>query len=360
MHSPHETNLEVDLKKLEENYYYLKGRLIKNCSIIAVVKAFGYGHGDAEISLKLQDLGVDKFWVADFEEGVSLRKSGIKGSIIVANPGMSSFKQIFKYNLEIVIHNQHLLNLYIEKKKDINVHLKFNTGMNRYGFNISEIEDISLKLKENRQIKIKSICSHLSSANNDKLNPITQKQIKLFKEIIKDFEKKMGGQFKKHILNSNGFLKYKSYQYDMVRIGIGLFGAVKNPKLKTISKLKSIVSDNRDVPKGEKIGYNGELITKKDMNISIIPIGYADGINRKLGNYLGEVSVRNVKCPIIGNISMDSLIIDTTNVSCQIGDTVEIFNDKISVFNLAEKNNTIPYEIYATLNRRIKRIYKNV
>ena len=360
MCNSHETVLEVDLKKLEDNYNYLKKTLNKKSSIIAVVKAFGYGHGDAEISLKLQDLGVNKFWVADFEEGVNLRKSGIQGSIIVANPGMKSFDQVFRYNLEVVIHNRHLLDLYIKKKKNINIHIKFNTGMNRYGFNLSEIEKISSQLKENPHIKIKSICSHLSSANDEKLDSITKKQIKLFEEIIKGFEKKMGRKFKKHLLNSHGFLKYKKYQYDMIRIGIALFGAIKDQNLTTISTLKSVISDNRNLTKGERIGYNGELTTKRDMNISTVPLGYADGINRKLGNYLGEVSVSGVKCPIIGNISMDSLMIDTTNVNCQIGDTVEVFNDKLSIFSLAQKNNTIPYEIYATLNRRIKRVYKNI
>ena len=360
MCNSHETILEIDLKKLEDNYNYLKSLLSKNCSIIAVVKAFGYGHGDAEISLKLQDLGVTKFWVADFEEGVSLRKSGIHGSIIVANPGMKSYNQIFKHNLEIVIHNHNLLDLYIEKNKNINVHFKFNTGINRYGFNISEIKTISSKLKGIHHIKIKSICSHLSSSNDEKLDNITKSQIRSFEAIIKDFEKNMGGKFKKHILNSNGFLKYRKYQYDMIRVGIGLFGAIKDQKLQTISALKSVISDSRNLSTGERIGYNGEFVTKRNMNISIIPLGYADGINRKLGNRLGEISVAGIKCPIVGNISMDSLMIDTTNVNCQIGDTVEIFNDKLSIFNLAEKNNTIPYEIYATLNRRIKRVYKNI
>ncbi|MDC0202066.1 alanine racemase, partial [Flavobacteriales bacterium] len=205
MSNTNETILEVDLNKLKHNYYYLKSLLKNDCKIIAVVKAFAYGHGDVVISKKLEQLGVDTFWVADFEEGISLREGGIKSKIIVANPGRKSFDDIIKNGLDVVLHNKNLLNFYISKNTNVNVHIKFNTGMNRYGFDVDEIEKISEKLKNNKQLNVVSVCSHLSSADDISKSEATLNQIKLFEKISNKLGEKISCKLDKHILNSSGF-----------------------------------------------------------------------------------------------------------------------------------------------------------
>ena len=357
MSNTNETILEVDLNKLKHNYYYLKSLLKNDCKIIAVVKAFAYGHGDVVISKKLEQLGLDTFWVADFEEGISLREGGIKSKIIVANPGRKSFDDIIKNGLDVVLHNKNLLNFYISKNTNVNVHIKFNTGMNRYGFDIDEIEEISKKLKNNKQLNVISVCSHLSSADDMSKSESTLNQIKLFEKISSELEKKLSYRLDKHILNSSGFLHFSEKMFDMVRLGITLFGAYKNENILQVSKLKSVISQNRNIKKGSGVGYSSGFKAEKDMNISVVPVGYADGLNRKFGEGTGNVLVNGVLCPIIGNICMDSFIIDTTQVNCKEGDEVEIFGEGNSILKLSENLGTIPYEIYSTLNRRIKRVY---
>tara|TARA_B100000674_G_scaffold57015_1_gene39713 strand:+ start:18965 stop:20047 length:1083 start_codon:yes stop_codon:yes gene_type:complete len=357
MHNFHETILEIDLRKLENNFNFLSSKLKENCKIIAVVKAFGYGHGDIEISKKLEQLGVYALWVADFEEGIRLRDSGIRSKIIVANPGWKSFNEIVKYNLEVVIHNCRLLDFYISKGKDVNIHLKFNTGMNRYGFDKKDISFVVNKLKNNSNLKVKSICSHLSSAGDTTKLDVSKKQINLFNALSKTLEEKLNKKIERHILNSNGFMNFPESQMNMVRLGISLYGSYKNTNLQQISKLKSVISQNRNIKKGEGVGYSSDFIAKKTMNISVVPVGYADGLNRKLGNSVGSVIIKEVECPIIGNICMDSLMIDTSKVDCKEGDEVVIFGPKNTILSLSEKIGTIPYEIYSSLNRRIKRVY---
>ncbi|MAX68689.1 MAG: alanine racemase [Flavobacteriales bacterium] len=357
MSNTNETILEVDLNKLKHNYYYLKSLLKDDCKIIAVVKAFAYGHGDIVISKTLENLGVETFWVADFEEGIILREGGIKSKIIVANPGRKSFNEIIKNNLDVVLHNKNLLDFYISKSANVNVHIKFNTGMNRYGFNVDEIEEISEKIKNHKQLKVVSVCSHLSSADDLSKSKATLNQIKLFEKTANRLEENLSCTLDKHILNSNGFLHFPEKLFDMVRLGITLFGSYKNKNLLQVSKLKSVISQNRNIKKGAGVGYSSGFEAVKDMNISVVPIGYADGLNRGFGDGKGNVLVNGVLCPIIGNICMDSFMIDTSEVSCKEGDEVEIFGGRNSILKLSEDLGTIPYEIYSTLNRRIKRVY---
>ena len=357
MHNFHETILEVDLRKLENNFNFLSSKLKESCKIIAVVKAFGYGHGDIEISKKLEQLGVYALWVADFEEGIRLRESGIRSKIIIANPGWKSYNEIVKYNLEVVIHNCRLLDFYISKGKDVNIHLKFNTGMNRYGFDKKELNFVVNRLKNNSNLRVVSICSHLSSADDTSKLDVSRNQINLFNNISETLENNLNNKIERHILNSNGFMNFPESQMNMVRLGISLYGSYNNLNLQQISKLKSVISQNRNIEKGEGVGYSSDFIAKKTMNISVIPVGYADGLNRKLGNSIGNVIVKGVTCPIIGNICMDSFMIDTSYVNCKEGDEVEIFGPKNTILSLSKKIGTIPYEIYSTLNRRFKRVY---
>ena len=359
MISANETILHVDLNKLKQNFNYLKNKVAPKTKIIAVVKAFAYGHGDIEISKKLESLNVYALWVSDFEEGVALRRAGIKIKIIVANPGFKSYDKIIKYRLDVVLYNHKLLDLYCLNKEMACVHIKFNSGMNRYGFSEKETESIIEKLKNNHHLKLTSICSHLAASEDKKQTDFTLKQIAKFKLISKKFELLLGEKTDKHLLNSHGLLNFSKYQMDGVRLGIGLYGSVNNKNLNQISRLNSVVTQIRTLYSGETIGYNSSFIAKEKMKIAIIPVGYADGMNRRLGNTVGSVFIGACECPIVGEISMDSFAIDVTKCNAKEGDLVEIFGDQSTITEIAKKINTIPYEIYSTLNRRIKRIYSD-
>ena len=353
-----ETILYVDLNKLEQNFIFLKKKLTPKTKIIGVVKAFAYGHGDISISKKLEELGVDALWVSDFEEGIILRKSGITIKIIVANPGIKSYQKIIQYNLDVIIYNQRLLDLYCLNKKSVNIHVKFNTGMNRYGFHKNEIDLIISKIKKNPHLNLLSICSHLSASNNKTKNKHTLKQIKNFNSISKKFHLLLGEKTERHLLNSHGLLNFPEYQMDGVRLGIGLYGSASK-SLTPISSLYTVITQIRDLKKGGSIGYGNSYIANKKMTVAIIPLGYADGLNRNLSNNIGSVFINNIECVIIGEISMDSFAADITSANAKEGDIVEVFGNQLTVSEIAKKINTIPYEIYSTLNRRIKRIYSD-
>ena len=304
----HETILYVDLKQLEKNFFYLKSLLQKDTKTIAVVKAHAYGLGDVEISKKLESVGVDALWVADFEEGVNLRKNGIKIPIIVANPGAKSYQTIIDNQLEPVIYNLRLLSTYIDNKTPLNIHIKLNSGMNRYGFDSAELDELILLLQSNPFLKVSSICSHLSSSNDQNKDAFSKTQIRL-------------------------------RLFKIIRSSWG-----------TISQIRNIES-------GASVGYQNAFTATKKMKIALIPIGYADGINRKLGKGLGTVLIDNKPCTIIGQVSMDSLMVDVSNTNAQEGDKVILFDSQLNLQKIATDLETIPYEKMATLNRRIKRIY---
>ena len=357
MKNSHESILTVDLLKLENNYRFFRKKISNQVNIIAVVKAFGYGHGDIEIALQLERLGVNYFWVADFEEGVVLRKSGIKSKIIVANPGRKSHQHLLEYNLEPVIYNFHLLSVYGKQGLPCTVHIKFNTGMNRYGFEYCDIDAIIKITRSHPNLTISSICSHLAASEDPSKDDFTFSQLNKFDKICTYFSSNYNHNVQKHILNTNGVLRFSEKSYDMVRIGIGLYGLVKNPGIEQIAELKSVIAQIRKIKKNSSIGYNCSYLSNEEKTIAIIPFGYADGLNRRLGKQNGHVLIKNIKCPILGNISMDSCVIDITNVEVEEGDSVEIFGKENSVHSICKQLNTIPYEILANLSRRIKRIY---
>jgi alanine racemase len=357
MKSKHETLLYINLKTLEENYNYIKSQLPSHTKIIAVVKAFAYGLGDVKIASHLEQLGVDTFWVADFDEGIQLRKGGITSSIIVANPGYKSLDLIFKYQLEPVIYNLRLLNLYCSSKESINIHIKINSGMNRYGFDKDDLPLVLNKLQGFSNITVKSICSHLSCTNDPKKDEFSQQQIKSFDQSYQFITQGLDKDIPRHILNSNGALRFSITKNEWVRLGISLYGGVHHEKLKQIFSLKSTICQIRNIQAGQSVGYQNSFLAQKDMKMAIIPVGYADGLNRKLGHQKGQVLINDAQCCIIGEISMDSFAADVSHIDAIEGDEVIIFSPKYSVSLLAEDLDTIPYEIMATLNRRIKRLY---
>ena len=308
----HETILTVDLEKLAKNFFYLKKLIRPKTKIIGVVKAFGYGHGDLEIAKKLEKLGVYALWVTDFEEAINLRKGGVKSKIIVANPGSKSYNEIIKYKIDVIIYNHKMLQLYIKNKKPVNVHIKFNTGMNRYGFNKEDIPALASLIKNNPHLNVLSTCSHLSDAENEVSKKFAKKQINLFKQISSEFNNLIEKKTLSHILNTYGILNHSSDCLDAVRIGIGLYGCTKNKFLSPIASLNSVITQIRKVKRGERIGYGNSFVCEKDMKIAVVPIGYADGLNRGLSNKVGNVVLNNKHCPIIGKISMGTLTIDIT------------------------------------------------
>ena len=353
----HETILEVSLNKLANNFNYLKGKLKPDTKIIAVVKAYAYGHGDMAISSYLEKLGAHALWVADFEEGTRIRKSGIKIPIIIANPGTKSTQQIIDNELDVVIFSFELLHLYGRLNKDIRIHIKFDTGMNRYGFIPSQADELWGNLQKYPKLKIQSICSHLAASDDNKKDSFTNEQFQVFEKVSSSFSKKNNQIIDRHILNTNGVLRYPKKEYEMVRLGIGLYGVSNDHNLQQVSTLKSVISQVRTIKKGSQIGYGASFLAKEDMIIGIIPFGYADGLNRKLSTTKGVIIVQNIACPIIGKISMDSCMINLKGTTAKTGDEVVIFGEKNTISSIANKLCTIPYEIFSSLNRRIKRIY---
>jgi len=298
-------------------------------------------------------------WVSDFNEGTILRKAGINTKIIIANPGIKSYHEIVKHQLDVVLYSHKLLDLYCSNKNEVRIHIKFNTGMNRYGFNANQIESIISKLKNNPHLKLMSICSHLAASDDKNKTDFTLRQIKNFKLLSKKFTLTLGKNIDKHVLNSHGVLNFPNYQMEAVRLGIGLYGSTTEVNLKPISSLISVIAQTRSLKKGECLGYGTTFIAKEKMEIGIIPVGYADGINRQFSNNTGSVFINNCTCPIVGKISMDSFAIDITKCNVQERDVVEIFGENLTVSKISKKIHTIPYEIYSTLNKRIKRVYSD-
>ena len=266
-------------------------------------------------------------------------------------------KKIIDNKLDVVIYNFKLLQLYGELNKEICIHIKFNTGMNRYGFNADEIELLAKTLLKYPKLKLQSICSHLAATDNPKKDEFTNKQFFVFDRICTTFFQELGYEVDRHILNTNGVLRFSKNECEMVRLGIGLYGVADDNHLEQISTLKSIVSQVRKIRQGDQIGYDATFVASTDMQIGIIPFGYADGLNRKLSIKNGVVIINNTHCPIIGKISMDSCIVDLSNTDTKAGDEVIIFGIENTVLSIAKKLDTIPYEIFSTLNRRIKRVY---
>ena len=356
----HETILAVNLDKLANNFNYLKSKLKPDTKIIAVVKAYAYGHGDIAISSYLEKLGAHALWVADFEEGTRIRKSGIKIPIIISNAGTKSTKQIIDNKLDVVIYNSELLHLYGKLDTEIRIHIKFDTGMNRYGFNSSEVDELVADLQKYPKLKIQSICSHLAASDNHAEDSFTNAQFQVFEKVSNSFSKAVNQLIDRHILNTNGVLRFPNKEYEMVRLGIGLYGISNDNNLQQVSSLKSVISQVRSIKKGSKVGYDASFLAKEDMIIGIIPFGYADGLNRKLSTTNGVIIVQNIACPIIGKISMDSCIINLKGTTAKTGDEVVIFGKENTISSIANKLSTIPYEIFASLNRRIKRVYSDI
>ncbi|MCP5064748.1 MAG: alanine racemase [Ignavibacteriae bacterium] len=361
-----ETILEIDLKALKHNFEFLKSKLKANTTFLAVVKAFGYGSDAENIAKYLQDLNVDYFAVAYVKEGVALRDAGIVKPILVLHPQSINFKLLIDKCLEPNLYSPKILKEFIkvsekENQTDYPVHIKFNTGLNRLGFCESHVEFIAGELKKTSSIKVKSIFSHLAASEDLNEKDFTLNQIDSFKSIAKNFEKAIGHKPWLHICNTSGILNYPGAHFDMVRSGIGLYGfgnsAKENKNLKPIASLKSIISQIHKIEKGESVGYNRGFKSNSFQKTATIPIGHADGIGRQYGNGKGFVIINGEKAPIVGNVCMDMIMVNITNIGCKEGDEVIIFNDKNTAESLAKTTNTISYELITSVSQRVKRVF---
>ncbi len=365
----HETVLEINLDALTANYNFYKQKLHQNTKIMVMVKAFGYGNGGYEIAKQLEHLKVGYLGVAFADEGIALRKAGITTPIMVLNPEISSYKAMIAYQLEPEMYSLSGITSFIElaKEKNLNgypIHLKIDTGMHRLGFEKSEVSELITLLQHNNFVKVTSIFSHLAASDNFDFKAFTLQQIEQFEAIASEISTTLQIQPIRHILNTSGIFNFPEYQFEMVRLGIGIYGVGNSEEeqisLENVSVLKSIISQIRTVNENESIGYSRKFVVQKEMRIATIPIGYADGIRRAWGNEKGYVLIHNQKATILGNICMDMLMVDVTSIPCEERDEVIIFGENPHVQEIASVCDTIPYEILTSISQRVKRIfYKN-
>jgi alanine racemase len=364
----YDTTLEIDLNNLVENYHYFKSLVKPSTKMMVMVKAFSYGLGTYEVAQELEKEGVDYLGVANILEGVEIRKSGVKTPIMVMNPEAASFNLMIKRNLSPVIFSFQNLNAFIQeiKEKDTKIpypiQIKIDTGMHRLGFNPKEIDALITELKEHQDfVKVESIFSHLAASDEPTHDNFTHQQVQLFEKLSTDFISHFNYKIDLHLLNTNGIIRFSKYQFDMVRLGIGLYGVCADNEtqknLKTVSTLKTKISHIIKVPKNDTIGYDRKGKAKTDKTIATIPLGYADGFNRLLSNGKWEVLINNKKAPVIGNISMDMTMIDVTKVDCNIGDEVIVFGKENTMSAMANCINTIPYELFTIISPRVKRVF---
>ena len=362
----HDTVLEINLNAILHNINVHKSLLKPETKMCAMVKAYSYGLGGYEIAEFLQHHHIDYLGVAYADEGVDLRKNGITTPILVMNPEQGSYDVIIDYNLEPEIYSLRVLELFANQlqlkgiQQKYPIHIKVETGMHRLGFKEHEIDELVENLKK-YNVKVASIFSHLSSADVPEEDDYTMEQIHTFQRVSSKISEALGYQPIRHILNTAGITYYSDYQFEMVRIGIGMVGISANPKVKnqlqSAVTFKTVISQISKVKQGESIGYNRKYKAEKDTRIATIPVGYADGIPRLIGNKKGFVGIQNQKVSIVGNICMDMLMVDLQNIKAKEGDEVIIFNGNPTLEEFSGYCQTIPYEVLTSISRRVKRIY---
>ena len=361
-----ETILEIDLKALKHNFEYLKSKLHTNTKFLAVVKAFGYGSEAVEISKYLQELNIDYLGVAYVKEGISLRNAGITTPILVLHPQPVNFNLLIEHCMEPSLYSPKILKEFVkiaetEKQSDYPVHLKFNTGLNRLGFWEDDLEFIINSLKRTSSIKVKSIFSHLAASEDLNEIEFSLNQIEGFKNTATKLIGSLGYKPMLHICNTSGTLNYPEAHFDMVRCGIGLYGfgnsEKENQNLKPIASLKSVISQIHLVEKGESVGYNRGFTSDSNHKTATIPIGHADGIGRQYGHGKGFVTINGKKAPIIGNVCMDMIMVNITDIDCKEGDEVVIFDKTNTAEIFGNTVNTISYEVLTAVSQRVKRVF---
>ena len=362
----HETVLEINLNSISHNLNYYKSKLNPATKVMVMVKAFGYGNGGFEIAKLLEHHNVDYLGVAFADEGISLKNAGITLPIMVLNPEITSFSAIIQHQLEPEIYSIKGLNAFLKiaESKNLNrfpIHIKLDTGMHRLGFQENDLPELLHKLKENKTVEVKSILSHLAASDDLNHLKFTLSQIELFEKLTSILASQLNINPILHILNTSGISNFPQAQYNMVRLGIGLYGISNDEDeqkyLENVGTLKSVISQIRTIQKDESVGYGRRYIATKETRIATIPIGYADGISRQLGNQVGYVTIKNKKAPIIGSVCMDMLMVDVSQIDCKEGNEVIIFGKNPTVIEIAKLLKTIPYEVLTSISQRVKRIF---
>ena len=359
----HGTVLEINLDALTHNLNFYRSKLATGTKLMVMVKAFGYGSGSQEIANLLQFHRVDYLGVAYADEGVHLRENGIHLPIMVMNPNEATFDAMLAFNLEPEMYDLIQLRGFLQflNGREAKIHLKLETGMKRLGFEFSELDELTQVLKKHKNVRVASVFSHLAGADERVHDQFSQQQAQLYEQGYQLVAGSLGYKPIRHLVNSPGIIRFPQYHYDMVRLGIGLYGMEAanqdQKKLLPISSLKTVVSQVKKLSSGQSVGYSRKGIADKDMTIATIAIGYADGYSRAFSRGVGKVMIQGKPAAVVGNVCMDMTMVDVTGMDVKAGDEVEIFGEHQSIKDLAEQIGTIPYEILTNVSQRVKRIY---
>lgn len=358
----HGTVMEVDLSALVDNLNYFRSKLQPATKLMVMVKALAYGSGSIEVANVLQYHKVDYLGVAYADEGVELRKNNIGTPIMVMNPTEEGFNAMLNFNLEPALYSLNMLSAFISflNGRHWNIHIKIDTGMHRLGFDETDVQELIQILQANPAVRVASIFTHLSGSDEARLDDFSRSQVKKYALIAAQISEAIGDTPIRHVLNTPGILRFPEFQFDMVRLGVGLYGVdptVGKHTLKSVNTLKTMISQIRNVKAGETIGYGRRGKAINDMRIGTIAIGYADGYSRAFSEGVGEVLVNGKRAPVVGNVCMDMTMIDLTEIEAKAGDEVIIFGSGLGVDELAAKINTIPYEILTNTSERVKRVF---
>ena len=360
----HETILEVNLSAMVDNVRYFRSLLQPNTLLTCMVKAFAYGAGSVEVSKVLQTSGlVDYLAVAVADEGVELRKAGITLPIIIMDPEVAALDLILENNLQPNIYSFAVLEDIISAAESkglegISVHIKIDSGMHRLGFYMEDIPALITRLQGQKAVRVASVFSHLAGSDEAQFDAFTHEQAQYFEDCASRLIASLPYQPLLHICNTAGIERFPEFHYDMCRLGIGLYGlSFDNAILRNVCTLKTTILSIKTVPAGGTIGYGRHTTLTEPRQIAVIPIGYADGFDRRFSNYGGEVLVRGKRCPVVGNVCMDQTMVDVTDTDAQVGDFAIVFGDQLPLQELADKLQTIPYEILTSISRRVQRLY---
>ena len=364
LHQTHETVMEVNLSALVNNVRYFRSLLKPETRLTCMVKAFAYGAGSVEVSKALQASGlVNYLAVAVADEGVELRKAGITLPIIIMDPEVAAMDLILENNLEPNVYSHQSLKTVMTAAEEKGlehypIHIKIDSGMHRLGFYKEDIPWLLEKLNSRKTVRVRSVFSHLAGSDEAQFDAFTLDQIHYFDACAEELKSGLNYPVIKHICNSAGIERFTNYQFDMCRLGIGMYGfSFNGAKLRNVCTLRTTILSVKTVRTGETIGYGRHTTLSEDRVIAVIPIGYADGFDRRFSNYGGEVWVRGKRCPVVGNVCMDQAMIDVTGTDARPGDSAEVFGEHMPLEELADKLGTITYEILTSVSRRVQRIY---
>jgi Alr-MurF fusion protein len=360
----HQTVLEINLDAISHNLNEFRRHLNPGTRMMVMVKAFAYGAGPAEIASLLEYHRVSYLAVAYADEGVELRNAGVTLPVMVMNPDPSASDLMIKYNLEPEIFSFASFNTFTDAATryglvNYPVHIKIDTGMHRLGFMPEDVDDLARMIKSKECIKVISVFSHLAASEDPALDHFSHKQAAVFLQAAGQIQETIGYPFMRHLLNSSGIARMPQYQFEMVRPGIGIYGVghLDGLSLRPAGRFKTRISQIKKIRAGEPVGYGCADVSGTGRAIAILPVGYADGLNRKLGNRNGNLFIRETKVPIVGNICMDMCMADVTGLIAETGDEAEIFGENITIDEIAVKCGTIPYEILTSIPMRVKRVF---